>query len=241
MCQLVLILQANVFLALRIYSLTKSFFQSGSIITLSVIAFVIGMATTLAAWRVVFTLSTRRVMTVVWHGIQALAECLITYFLVRVLLKSRVGIRKSDNVVNLLVRGAIQTGSLATLWAIAGLVTSFFVPRNLIYRVFDITSGSVYTHAIFDTLISRAQLREKMSLTTLDLGWTIQEIDQSSRDPSRHGVSTPAVRVRTSTPQSRNPSDPESSLTSIGDAIEMLLVGKSAIAYEHLHNRDHAQ
>lgn len=70
-------------------------------------------------------------------------------FLVRVLLKSRIGVRKSDNIVDLLVRGAIQTGSLATLWAIAGLVTSFFVPRNLIYRVFDITSGSVYTHVGF--------------------------------------------------------------------------------------------
>ena len=81
-------------------------------------------------------------------------------FLVRVLLKSRVGIRKSDNVVNLLVRGAIQTGSLATLWAVAGLVTSFFVPRNLIYRVFDLTSGSVYTHVRFSSLFQHPLLRK---------------------------------------------------------------------------------
>ena len=117
-------------------------------------------------------------MTVVWHGIQALAECLITctsfyppqrlwsmisslaiVFLVRVLLKSRIGIRKSDNVVNFLVRGAIQTGFLAALWAIGGLVTSFFVPQNLVYRVFDVTSGSVYTHVGVSSLFQHPVLR----------------------------------------------------------------------------------
>ena len=77
----------------------------------------------------------------------------------RALLKSRIGIRKSDNVVNFLVRGAIQTGFLATLWAIAGLVASFFVTKNLIYRVFDVTSGSVYTHVGFSSFFHYPLLR----------------------------------------------------------------------------------
>ena len=67
-------------------------------------------------------------------------------FLVRTLLKSRTGVRRSDTVVNYLVRATIQTGGLATAWAIAGLVTWFFLPRIYAFRVIDITSGSVYTH-----------------------------------------------------------------------------------------------
>ena len=115
--------------------------------------------------------------------------------------------------------------------------------------------------AIFDTLVSRAQLREQMSVTTtFDLGWSIQvrlcaaskprytfadfrsqETDQSSRDSPRHGDSIPAVRVRSPVPQSKNASDPGSGRTSTGDAIEMLPVGKSAAPYEFSYNRDQAQ
>ena len=119
-------------------------------------------------------------------------------FLVRSLLKSRTGVRKSDTVVNYLVRATIQTGGLATAWAIAGLVTWFFLPKIYAFRVIDITSGSIYTHvsdsssdslfhlkvaqqAIFDTLLSRAHLREQMSVQTFDLAWTTQVLPYLSR------------------------------------------------------------
>lgn len=90
--------------------------------------------------------------------------------------------------MNILVRDAIQTGALATTWAIAGLVPAFFMPHNTVYRIFDATSGSVYTvvgyflfgprplieggmfQAIFETLISRTQLRGQMLVTTSELG-----------------------------------------------------------------------
>lgn len=49
-------------------------------------------------------------------------------------------------MVRYLVRNVIQTGVLATIWAFASLASWFFVQRILVYRVFDITSGTVYTH-----------------------------------------------------------------------------------------------
>lgn len=48
--------------------------------------------------------------------------------------------------MNYIVRNVIQTGCLATTWAIIAAVTWFFLPNVLIYRVFDITSGTVYAH-----------------------------------------------------------------------------------------------
>jgi len=174
-CQLILILFANTFLAARINNLTKSRFQGCLVMALSIIAFVIGMVTTVMTWKETISKTARQVTSVIWHSIQASAECLITFFLVRMLLMSRSGIRRSDAVVNYLVRNVIQTGCLASVWAIAALISFFFVPRNLTFRVFDLTSGSIYTHAIFDTLISRVQLREAMVTPThYEVGWSTQ-------------------------------------------------------------------
>ena len=50
-------------------------------------------------------------------------------------------------MVNYLIRTVIQTGCLASGWAIVELVTRFSLSNNLMtYRLFDITSGAVYTH-----------------------------------------------------------------------------------------------
>jgi hypothetical protein len=46
-----------------------------------------------------------------------------------------------------LARNVIQTGGLATIWAVAALISWFWLERNIIvYRFFDITSGTVYAH-----------------------------------------------------------------------------------------------
>jgi hypothetical protein len=50
-------------------------------------------------------------------------------------------------LVRNLARNVIQTGGLATIWAVSALVSWFWLERNIIvYRVFDITSGTVYAH-----------------------------------------------------------------------------------------------
>jgi hypothetical protein len=69
-----------------------------------------------------------------------------TVFLSRMLLKSRSGIRQTDSTVNHIVRKIFQTGCLATAWALLALATWFLLPNNSAYRVFDVTSGTVYTH-----------------------------------------------------------------------------------------------
>ncbi|KAI0292309.1 hypothetical protein BC826DRAFT_1186574 [Russula brevipes] len=174
LCQVAIILSANVFLASRIHSLTNSRVQSGVVIALSTVAFALGIYTTVTTWLTpgASTGTAQRAISIIWHAVQALVECLITFFLSRVLLKSRSGIRRSDLIVNHLVRGAIQTGCLATLWAIASSITWFFLPHVMAFRIFDITSGTVYTQAIFDTLLSRIRMRQRMNhpTTHLELG-----------------------------------------------------------------------
>jgi hypothetical protein len=110
--------------------------------------------------------SIQNIISSVRHGTQALVEILITstlihsslitrtqlfdvmcvVFLTRVLLKSLSGIRNSDSILYYLIRTVIQTGCLASGWAIAELATRFSLQNTLTYRLFDITSGAVYTH-----------------------------------------------------------------------------------------------
>jgi len=202
-----------------IHTLTNSRIQSGLIAVLSIAAFIVGMITTVMTWKSTIGVSARQTTSVVWHSIQAIAECLITLFLVRALLKSRSGVRRSDTIVDYLIRSAIQTGFLATAWAIAALVTFFFLPKMAAYRIIDLTSGTVYTHAIFDTLISRVQLRERMAApTTHGMGWTTQ--DRLSRSSRPHDPVS-VVRVPSLLPSSSDTIQLGSNPTTNVDDIEL--------------------
>ncbi len=66
--------------------------------------------------------------------------------LIRALLSSGTGLRKSNTVIRYLVLSVIQIGVLASLWAIGGLVTWFFLPKRSIYTCFNLTAGSMYTN-----------------------------------------------------------------------------------------------
>jgi hypothetical protein len=72
-----------------------------------------------------------------------------TVLLTRVLLKSRSGLPRSDNVVNRIVIGVFEIGLLGTICALSGLTTWFLLQRASIYVIFDITVGSLYSHVRF--------------------------------------------------------------------------------------------
>jgi len=59
---------------------------------------------------------------------------------------SRSGINTSDSIVNHLIRKVIQIGLFTTAWATVALGTFFLFPQKIIYSIFDVTSGSIYTH-----------------------------------------------------------------------------------------------
>ena len=63
-------------------------------------------------------------------------------------------------LVKNLVRNVIQTGGLATLWAISSLVAWFWVQNILVYRVFDITSGTVYAQVSVSPAAGLYHLKE---------------------------------------------------------------------------------
>ena len=45
-----------------------------------------------------------------------------------------------------LTRRVVQLGLFAVIWSIAGMATWFLLPKYTVVALFDMTSGSIYTH-----------------------------------------------------------------------------------------------
>ncbi|KAI0246410.1 hypothetical protein BJV78DRAFT_1254852 [Lactifluus subvellereus] len=234
---------ANGFLAVRIYTLTNCRLEPGLVFGLSFSAFIAGLVTIATNWPSRsngFTVS-GRAMSVVWRALQVVTECHITYFLSRVLLASRSGIQKSDHIVNHLVRNGIQLGLFATLWAIAGMATWLLLPQSWVYTVFDMTSGSIYTHMIYDGLLSRTRLRECMVERNLfALGLPSQSLShtfegkRSSRVP-RAQVAISQVTVTDFGTTTQNASGASGIDEENNSELGCSPVGKSAVGYDILY------
>ncbi|KAI0258098.1 hypothetical protein BC834DRAFT_913529 [Gloeopeniophorella convolvens] len=157
---------ANIFLCFRIYHLTRSKLQSRAALFLSTSAFMLAIVNFVMLLKAKpATISSHpgiRTRSIVWHILQIVVDILITILLTRALLKSRSGMRKSDSLVYYFVRCAVQIGCLATAWTVAETVAWTAFLDTAAYSLFEFTMGTIYTYGIFDTLLSRARLRERL-------------------------------------------------------------------------------
>ncbi|KAH9019239.1 hypothetical protein EDB84DRAFT_624041 [Lactarius hengduanensis] len=190
-CQCILVLSANIFLADRVRALTRCRIKSAIIIALSIGAFGFGVAIAMLTWfgglapDGTFT-HPQMIISAFWYGLQAIAECLVAYSLMRALLNTRTGIRKSDSVAYYLVRRVVQMGLFATMWAISGLVAFIFFPK--VCSLFDVTAGSIYAHVIIDTLQSESRIRFREHMAKRSQCDVVLAA-QSPSDTSRKGAS----------------------------------------------------
>ena len=69
---------------------------------------------------------------------------LLSAILIILFTRARTGFRRTDNVINRLTLGAIQTGFFATICA-GGVIIARFAPSTNIYAMFAIPLGRIYT------------------------------------------------------------------------------------------------
>ncbi|KIM46054.1 hypothetical protein M413DRAFT_441116 [Hebeloma cylindrosporum] len=94
-----------------------------------------------------------------WLVFQTSADILITCVLSFVLSRSRTGFRRTDTIINRIIRGAVQTGLFASIFALADLF-SFMLHRNTnLYAMFAYPLGRIYTNTLLDTLNARTALK----------------------------------------------------------------------------------
>ncbi|ESK84001.1 hypothetical protein Moror_11537 [Moniliophthora roreri MCA 2997] len=104
----------------------------------------------------------------VWLSFQTAADVLITAALTVVLYRSRTGFRRTDSIINRLIRGAIQTGFFVTVFALGDLFSFLFIRDTNWYAFFAFPIGRIYTNTMLDTLNSRQSLKQVAS-GTLDM------------------------------------------------------------------------
>jgi hypothetical protein len=94
-----------------------------------------------------------------WLVFQTSADLFITFTLSFVLARSRTGFRKTDTIINRIIRGAVQTGLFASLFALADMF-SFLLHRDTnLYAMFAFPLGRIYTNTLLDTLNARTALK----------------------------------------------------------------------------------
>ena len=81
-----------------------------------------------------------------WLVMQVGVDMLVTGTLAVVLVRSRTGFRKTDTVVNRLIRGAVQTGLFAGIFSLGDLITFTRWPDTNFYGMFAIPIGRIYTN-----------------------------------------------------------------------------------------------
>ncbi|TFK41819.1 hypothetical protein BDQ12DRAFT_624513 [Crucibulum laeve] len=158
------------FLGHRVLLLTKNKLLCGIIGLLSFLGFVFGIYAGIRSGiiREVAKFAPLAPFVICWLGFQTSADLLITICLTFILSRSRTGFRRTDTIINRLIRGAVQTGLFASIFALADLF-SFLLHRNTnLYAMFAFPIGRIYTNTLLDTLNARIELKSMNSTIDVD-------------------------------------------------------------------------
>lgn len=81
-------------------------------------------------------------------GIQAVASCdrFALVSLTYALASSRTGFRKTDTIINRIIRGAVQTGLFCSIFALGDLFSFLFADDTYFYAMFAFPLGRIYTN-----------------------------------------------------------------------------------------------
>ncbi|KAF7368627.1 hypothetical protein MVEN_00186700 [Mycena venus] len=161
----------QLFLAYRIFLLTRSKVLLGTICVSSTLGLVFGLIAGVASGVIQEIAKFGRLVpfVVLWLTFQSLSDFIISASLIAVLARSRTGLRSTDAIINRLIQGAIETGTLASVFALADLFSFVFFRNTNLYAMFTFPIGRIYTNTLLHTLNARAELRNMDSIIDCDL------------------------------------------------------------------------
>lgn len=172
----------QIFLGYRIYRLSKNLYLYILILAIAIPGCILGFVAGVRALiiKIFADLVVLSPVVIGWLSLQVAADVIITCSLTVILARSRTGFRKTDTVLNRLIRGSIQTGLFAGIFSIGDLVCFLTVPETNLYGMFAIPIGRIYTNTLLDTLLARDELRDQLSATV--------EMDSSTHSGRRWGA-----------------------------------------------------
>lgn len=184
----------QLFLGHRVLILTKNKILTGLIGLLSLLGFIFGVYAGIYSGilREVSKFAPLNPFVTCWLTFQTSADLIITFVLSFVLSRSKTGFRRTDTILNRLIRGAVQTGLFVSIFALGDLF-SFLLHRNTnLYAMFAYPMGRIYTNTLLDTLNARIAIKN-MNNTTVEISsegntFRMQNQSQTLATTSVHSI-----------------------------------------------------
>ncbi|KAF9788213.1 hypothetical protein BJ322DRAFT_1047759 [Thelephora terrestris] len=100
-----------------------------------------------------------------WISIAVFVDVAVTLSLFYYLRRSKTGFKRTDNVIERLIRTAIETASIGAVFCIIDVIVFTTRINTNLHFFFALPQGRIYTNTLMMTLNSRANLREEMNST----------------------------------------------------------------------------
>ncbi|GLB38294.1 hypothetical protein LshimejAT787_0501590 [Lyophyllum shimeji] len=155
-------LVVQTFLAYRIYRLKGSIIAFSFTCLLSVVSFFLGIIITIFLTRLekVAEAVDFETVTIVWQSFETGVDWINAGTLTIILLRSRNGLRGSNELISRLIRVSLQTGLLPTICTTVSLILFMRYPNTQLFGTIGLPLGRMYSATIMDTLLVRQKLRE---------------------------------------------------------------------------------
>ncbi|KAJ6559274.1 hypothetical protein B0H10DRAFT_2119793 [Mycena sp. CBHHK59/15] len=159
---LILALVFQMFQSWRIYMFNKSKILVGIILATALAAFGAGSAVALQALTQVHQLAGFTVLQPV-IGANNVLQCAVDLSIAIILstmfsgLKMN-GTRRTDKILNRLIRTAIRSGFFTGIFALGILFSFHFLPNTYMVGLFFLPIGRIYTHTMMDHFVGREEL-----------------------------------------------------------------------------------
>ncbi|KAJ7489468.1 hypothetical protein FB451DRAFT_691233 [Mycena latifolia] len=160
------------FLSWRVFKLSRSPYVFALLISLTIASTAMAITSSSLAFAVQRFDDGSRLRPVVdgWLAVTMVTDLAITGFLVYYLNQGRSAIfARTDNVLNRLIRSAIESAAFATFFSIMVLIMFTRSPTTGFHLLFSLPMGRTYTSTLLSTLNQRESLSHDLS-GTCDLG-----------------------------------------------------------------------
>ncbi|KAJ6514315.1 hypothetical protein C8R47DRAFT_1090920 [Mycena vitilis] len=161
----VLAITFQAFQAWRIYAFTRNKFLLGGLVVTSLATCGMGLAAAIQSWLFSELDKVAALQPIVEANLsfQTAIDVTIAAILTWIFSNSKTSFKKTDRVLNRLIRTAVQSGSFTAVFALGTLFTFRFAAGTYMLAIFALPIGRIYTHTMMDHLITREELRAILS------------------------------------------------------------------------------
>ncbi|KAJ7223639.1 hypothetical protein C8J57DRAFT_234730 [Mycena rebaudengoi] len=161
----VLAIMNQAFQSWRIWVFIKNKYIVGGLLLTALVVFITGVIAGAQSW-ILSDLRKLAALQPLVEGnlaLQAALDVIISGILTSCFIKSKTSFKRTDMVLNRLIRGAIESGVFTSICALGELFAFRFAQGTYIIGMFALPIGRIYTHTMMDHLIRRDELRGMLS------------------------------------------------------------------------------